>query len=150
MCWTKWNRWPEFKFLTKLFSLCASALGRGTESSVLSRAIYGQILTLKEFFSLGMATDLGKWRHLTFCYILSVTEGLSICISSREISIENTGILSEFESWNTRQKKLATVVEGDQKAPFSIATTSRCRGGRYSFPRIAPLYPWYVPYIAEC
>ena len=24
--------------------------------------------------------------------------------------------------------KLATVVEGDQKAPFSIATTLRCRG----------------------
>ena len=48
------------------------------------------------------------------------------------------------------QVKLATVVEGDQKAPFSIATTPRCRGGRYSFPWIAPLYPWYVPYIAEC
>ena len=46
-------------------------------------------------------------------------------------------------------KKLATVVEGDQKAPFSIATTPRCRGGRYSFPWITPLYPWYVPYIAE-
>ena len=24
-----------------------------------------------------------------------------------------------------------TVVEGDQRAPFSIATTPRCRGGRY-------------------
>ena len=46
--------------------------------------------------------------------------------------------------------KLATVVEGDQKAPFSIATTPRCREGRYSFPWIAPLYPWYVPCIAEC
>ena len=45
--------------------------------------------------------------------------------------------------------KLATVVEGDQKAPFSIATTPRCKGGRYSFPWIAPLYPLYVPYI-EC
>ena len=30
--------------------------------------------------------------------------------------------------------KLATVVEGDPKAPFSIATTPRCRGGCYSFP----------------
>ena len=39
---------------------------------------------------------------------------------------------------------------GDQKAPFSIATTPTCRGGRYSLPWIAPLYPWYVPYIAEC
>ena len=37
--------------------------------------------------------------------------------------------------------KLATIVEGDPKAPFSIATTPRCRGGRYSIPRFAPLYP---------
>ena len=36
--------------------------------------------------------------------------------------------------------KLATVVKGDLKAPFSIATTLRCRGGCNSFPRIAPLY----------
>ena len=36
--------------------------------------------------------------------------------------------------------KLVTIVEGDPKAPFSIATTPRCRGGRYSFPRISPLY----------
>ena len=42
------------------------------------------------------------------------------------------------------KKKLATVVEGDQKAPFSIATTPSCRGERYSFPWIAPVYPWYV------
>ena len=34
-----------------------------------------------------------------------------------------------------------TIVEGDPKAPFSIATTPRCRGGRYSIPWIAPLYP---------
>ena len=34
------------------------------------------------------------------------------------------------------------VVESDQKAPFSIATTSRCRGGHYSLPWIALLYPW--------
>ena len=30
--------------------------------------------------------------------------------------------------------KLATIVEGNPKVPFSIATTPRCRGGRYSFP----------------
>ena len=46
--------------------------------------------------------------------------------------------------------KLATLVEGDQKAPFSIATTPRCRGRRYSFHWIAPLYPWSLLYIAEC
>ena len=27
---------------------------------------------------------------------------------------------------------MATIVEGNPKAPFSIATTPRCRGGRYS------------------
>ena len=29
--------------------------------------------------------------------------------------------------------KLATVVEGEPKDPFSMATTPRCGGGRYSF-----------------
>ena len=33
--------------------------------------------------------------------------------------------------------KLATLVEGDPKAPFSIATTPRWRGGRYSIPWMA-------------
>ena len=47
-------------------------------------------------------------------------------------------------------KLLATVVEGDRNALFSIATTPRCRGGRYSYPWIAPLYPWYLSYNAEC
>ena len=36
--------------------------------------------------------------------------------------------------------KLATVVEGDPKVPFSIATILRCRVGRNSLSRIAPFY----------
>ena len=39
---------------------------------------------------------------------------------------------SEYICW-------PTVVEGDLKAPFSIATTTRCKGGHYSFLLIAPL-----------
>ena len=31
------------------------------------------------------------------------------------------------------------MVVGDPKAPFSIATTRRCRGGHYFFPLITPL-----------
>ena len=31
---------------------------------------------------------------------------------------------------------LATLVEGDLKALFSIATTQKCKGVRYSFPGI--------------
>ena len=40
--------------------------------------------------------------------------------------------------------KLATIVEGDSKAHFSIATTPRCRRGRYSIPWVAPLYPYFI------
>ena len=46
--------------------------------------------------------------------------------------------------------KLTTLVKCDLKAPFSIATTLRCRGGRHFIPWIAPLYPWSVPYNPEC
>ena len=46
--------------------------------------------------------------------------------------------------------KLATLVKGNPKAPFSIATTLRCRGGRYSIPWIALLYPQSLPYSGEC
>ena len=88
------------------------------------------------------------------------------------------------------QVKLVTLVEGDPKAPFSIATvfvprpteresvaqglfwwvraqgrsphapgisqklsiatTPSCTGGRNSIPWITPLYPWSLPYNAEC
>ena len=40
-----------------------------------------------------------------------------------------------------KKVKLATLVEGDPKAPFSIATTPRCWVGRYSIPWMTLLYP---------
>ena len=45
---------------------------------------------------------------------------------------------------------LATVVEGYPKAPFSSATTPRCRGGCYTLLWIAPLYSCSLPYNAVC
>ena len=45
----------------------------------------------------------------------------------------------------TKKVKLATIVEGNPKAPFSIATTPMCRGGRYSFPGL--LYFTLDPYL---
>ena len=51
---------------------------------------------------------------------------------------------------------MATIVEGNPKAPFSIATTPMCRGGRYSFPEtkkntillvVELLAITWVPYI---
>ena len=53
------------------------------------------------------------------------------------------------ESSDDRLKvKLVTLVEGNPKAPFSMATTPRA--GHYFFPWIAPLYLWSLPYNAEC
>ena len=36
---------------------------------------------------------------------------------------------------------LVTLVEGDPKVLFSIASIPWCKEGLYKFPRIAPLYP---------
>ena len=52
--------------------------------------------------------------------------------------------------WMKVKVKLATVVEGDPKEPFSIVTIPKCRGGLYSIPLIARLYPWSSPYCAKC
>ena len=41
--------------------------------------------------------------------------------------------------------KFATLIEGNPKDPFSIDTTPRCRGRRYSIPWVSPLYPWSLP-----
>ena len=51
-------------------------------------------------------------------------------------------------SYNINKVKLATLVKGDSKALFLIATTPRYRGEHYSFPWIALLYPGSLPYIA--
>ena len=45
---------------------------------------------------------------------------------------------------------MPTLVEGDRKAPFSMATTPWCCEEHYSIPWIAPLYLWSLPYDAEC
>ena len=84
----------------------------------------------------------------TFNFFLSIENHISICLFFKFIlKKENKHVNMVFEC---KQVKLATVVKGDPKAPFSIATTPRCRGGRYTFPWIAPLYTWYVPYNTEC
>ena len=49
-----------------------------------------------------------------------------------------------------RKQSCLPLVESDPKAPFSTATTPRCRGSCYPFPWIALLYSRYVPHNAEC
>ena len=60
---------------------------------------------------------------------------------------ENEKILVIYIYIYSWESKLLTVVEGDPKSSFLIATTPRCREGHNSFPMIDPLYPRYVPYV---
>ena len=54
-------------------------------------------------------------------------------------------IQAEITTW--WYMKLAIVVKGDQNVPLSIVTMLRCRGECYSFPWVAPPYPWSIPFI---
>ena len=72
-------------------------------------------------------------------------------IEYSHLNTKNAGMAQEQKSdaeakekkkKNLKNKLLATLVEGDPKAPFSIATTPRYREGHYSFPWMSPLYPW--------
>ena len=63
-----------------------------------------------------------------------------------DISEINEFLTTQFLISSPHSSKLATLVEVGPKAPFSIATTPRCRGGQYTFPCIALLYPWSITY----
>ena len=56
------------------------------------------------------------------------------------LCLHTNGFKYCYQTLISKVVNLATVVEGDPKAPFSIATTPSCRGGHYTFPWIAPLY----------
>ena len=43
---------------------------------------------------------------------------------------------------NLKLIKVNLLIEGDTRAPFSIATTPKGRGGHHSFLWITPLYSW--------
>ena len=43
-------------------------------------------------------------------------------------------------TFHHKKVKLATLVEGDPKAPFSVVTTPMCQGGLYFILWITPFY----------
>ena len=92
-----------------------------------------------------LSLSLLSLAFLLFFFFFSCSSSLK----KKKIEINNNN-KKKREIYSMKKKmtiwvsKLATVVEGDPKAPFSIATTLRCKGGRYSFPRIFPLYSWYI------
>ena len=71
-----------------------------------------------------------KCENILFCKTFTVPYAQNHCAISQHMSIATKYIFIDIS-----KVKLATVVEGNPKAPFSIATTPRCRGGCYSFPR---------------
>ena len=74
-----------------------------------------------------------KWR---VTLILIVTNALEMVPKCLERGLEELEIGGRVEIQITAISevvKLATVVEGGPKSPFSIATTPRCRGGCNSF-----------------
>ena len=54
------------------------------------------------------------------------------------------------DKWIMLFIELATVVKGNLKVPFQLAIILTYREGHYSIHSIAPLFPWYIPYNAEC
>ena len=66
---------------------------------------------------------------------------ISSCITIIDENIMVTITSNYYVKQVISKAMLVTLVEGDSKAPLSIATTPRCRGGRYSIPWIVPLYP---------
>ena len=105
---------------------------------------------LEEFQIRGRAEAIRTTALLRSAIILKRDlENWACCHSdSSERSSTNYGVKNS--QGLTKSKYLATLDEDNPKAPFSIATTQRCRRGRDSIPWIAPLYPGSVPYNAEC
>ena len=81
--------------------------------------------------------------HSSLLYILGHWSNTEFLGENQEDDFYATSTYAIYamQCYTIYKVKLATIVEGDPKAPFSIATTPRCREGRYSFPWIAPLYP---------
>ena len=106
-------------------------------------------------FSIAATTWCRGWRKLLSlaCSTLSPIRTLYCRVVSKEVSstmfkvfdMTQPGIeprspgplANALTPWPMTVKvKLATIVEGDPNAPFSISTTLRYRQGCYSFPRL--------------
>ena len=105
-----------------------------------------------------MSNFLKSSQKFKNCLLLSLTDNvdLKLIIISliaktlrnllKIFLLNNSSILEDrWQDKNTNsmnsEVKLATLVENDLKAPFSIATTQRCRRGHYSILLIAPSLP---------
>ena len=98
-----------------------------------------------------------RWRFSSWslknaeCPLIAIT--LKFILNGRGIIVRISYIsqINLFKNYS-----YSKVVVGDHSrgwpegSLFRQLPTPGCSGGRYSFPWIAPLYPWSVPYNAEC
>ena len=90
------------------------------------------------------------WIWLRRGNLNSENESLLIVAQNNAIRTNYIQMKIDNNQQNKVKVKLTPLVEGDPMIPFSIATTPKCRGGCYSIPWIVLLYPWSLPYNAEC
>ena len=112
-----------------LFEGVALPFCRGYSQIILSLAIMAEL-------NLSISQTYGLTVHSRRNLHVIVTVNLSCLMKC----VQFFKAISSLSLSYIYKVKLATLVEGDPKAPLSIATTPRCRGGHYSFPWIAPLY----------
>ena len=97
------------------------------------RMIYSYFLKFSILEAKG--TFFLEWINLVYQFIHFIISSLNVFLY----------LFVTRDLYLSKKVKLATIVEGNPKAPFSIATTPRCRGGRYSFPGL--LYFTLDPYL---
>ena len=87
------------------------------------------------FLSLFLLSFFLSFKPLS--HFLCLCLSLSLNILSEPFQAEELLFFTDVK----KKVKLAILFESDQKVPFSTDTTPRHRGGHYSIPWIAPLYP---------
>ena len=98
------------------------------------------------FVSYIQYTCTGRESYASTESYTSMLTGLKLCfdIICNIFIYYGSLLATACMQWPIVKVKLGTIVEGDLKAPLSIATTQRHRGSCYSIPWIAPLYPWSI------
>ena len=102
-----------------------------------------------------LALEMGRKWPYSCCFVGCCFQDLFNITRSILVQFPSNFFCMRFVSIHVvhlshEKSKVGDRSRGWPKSPFSIATTPRCREGRYSIPWIAPLYPWSLPYNSEC
>ena len=115
-----------YNFQTDPIDGCTITLG---QRRLGSNCIEGLTLNSPENWSLTTGFSLVSYLgHLFVASLTPLWKIRPVCSKPYQLSDMHKCFLNKYV-------KLMTLVKGDLKAPFSIATTPRCRGRCYSIPR---------------